>query len=308
MDLELSGKSVIVTGGGSNIGRAIALAFGAEGANVTIGDIEVEQAERVAALARERGAGGAQVIKTDVRGVYVLLEAAQRVGVERFLHISTDEVYGDIAPGLASREDDRLHPRSPYAASKAGGEMMCLAFRETYGLPLVITRGSNNLGPHQYPEKAVPPFITNALDDEPLPVYGDGMQTRDWLYVQDHCEALDMLLHRGEPGEAYNIAAGNEQPNLEVAKTLLHLLDKPKSLIRFVEDRPGHDRRYSLDTTKVRSLGWQPRHDVGAALEQTVAWYRDNRWWWEKIKSGEYREYYQRQYGARLRNATPSGD
>lgn len=239
-------------------------------------------------------------IRTDIHGVFVLLEAARKVGVERFLQVSTDEVYGDIPPGKSSKEGDQLWPRSPYAASKAGAEMMCWAFRETYGVPIVITRASNNVGPYQHPEKAVPLFTTNALDDEPLPLYGDGQQVRDWLYVDDHCEALDLLLHDGEEGEAYNIGAGNERPNLDVIETILTLLDKPQSLVRHVEDREGHDRRYSLDTAKIRALGWQPQHDFEAAMRLTVDWYRDTRWWWEKIKSGAYREYYQRQYGRRL--------
>ena len=244
-------------------------------------------------------------IQTDVYGTYVLLEAAREASVERFLHISTDEVYGESLPGQRFTEDDPLRPRSPYAASKAGGELQCRAFFETYGLPVVIARPANNIGPYQHPEKAVPLFITNALEDEPLPVYGRGLQVRDRLYVEDDCEALDLLLHRGEVGEAYNISADNERTNLEVAETILEILDKPKRLIRFVEDRPGHDRQYSMDASKIRALGWAPKHDFRAALEKTVAWYRDNRWWWEKIKSGEYRRYYQQMYGRRLAEATP---
>jgi len=248
---------------------------------------------------------GRDFIETDVLGTYVLLEEARRADIQRFLHISTDEVYGDIAPGLASRESDPLNPRSPYAASKAGAEMQCRAFFETYGLPVVISRGSNNIGPYQHPEKAVPLFVTNALDDQPIPLYGDGRQVRDWQYVEDHCAALDLLLHHGEPGEAYNVGADNQRPNIEVVHTILALLDKPRSLIRHVEDRPGHDRRYSLDSSKIHALGWAPRHDSQAAIEKTVAWYVDNRWWWEKIKLGQYREYYQQQYGQRLAGAPP---
>ncbi len=244
-------------------------------------------------------------IHTDVYGTFVLLEAARQQGVERFLHISTDEVYGEVEPGRASKESDPMHPRSPYSASKAGAEHMCTAFRETYGLPVVISRGTNNVGPYQHPEKAVPLFITNALDDQPIPLYGDGGNVRDWQFVADHCEALDLLLHRGEPGEAYNVGAGNERPNLEMLETVLALMEKPKDLIRFVEDRPGHDRRYSLDSTKIRALGWSPRHDFTTTIEKTVAWYRENRWWWEKVKSGQYQEYYQRMYGRRLAEAKP---
>ena len=244
-------------------------------------------------------------IQTEVYGTYVLLEAARRRGVERFLHVSTDEVYGQSIGDRQFTEGDPFRPRSPYAASKAGGELLAHAFAETYGLPVVIARPANNIGPRQHPEKAVPLFVTNALDDQPLPVYGRGLQVRDRLYVEDNCEALDLLLHRGETGEAYNIAAGNERANIEVAETILDLLEKPKSLIRFVEDRPGHDQRYRLDAAKIRALGWSPKHDFQPALEKTVDWYRQNRWWWEKIKSGQYQQYYERQYGKRLAEAAP---
>jgi dTDP-glucose 4,6-dehydratase len=246
----------------------------------------------------------APFIRTDVHGAYTLLAAAAATGrIERFLHISTDEVYGDVPPPRLSKESDPLHPRSPYSASKAGGDMQCLAFVGTYSLPVVIARPCNNVGPNQYPEKMAPLFITNALEDEPLPVYGDGRQVRDWLFVEDNCEALDLLLHRGAPGEVYNIGAGNERPNLDTVETILTLLGKPRSLVRFVEDRPGHDRRYALDWQKMRALGWSPRHDFPAAFQKTVAWYVDNRWWWEKIKSGDFRTYYERQYAARLASA-----
>ena len=244
-------------------------------------------------------------IQTDVFGTYVLLDAARTAGIERFLHISTDEVYGQSLGEQRFTERDPFRPRSPYAASKAGGELQCWAFVETYGLPVVIARPANNIGPRQHLEKAVPLFVTNALDDQPLPVYGRGQQVRDRLYVDDHCAALALLLHDGEVGEAYNIAAGNERTNLEVAETVLELLEKPKSLIRFVEDRPGHDERYRMDDTKLRALGWAPRHDFDAAIQETVDWYRENRWWWEKVKSGEYRQYYQRMYGRRLAEAKP---
>jgi dTDP-glucose 4,6-dehydratase len=244
-------------------------------------------------------------IQTDVFGTYILLEAARAAGIERFLHISTDEVYGPSPAGKRFDESAPFRPRSPYAASKAGGELQCWAFIETYGLPIVIARPANNVGPRQHPEKAIPLFVTNALEDEPLPVYGEGLQVRDRLYVEDHCEALDLLLHKGETGEAYNIAADNERPNIEVAETILELLEKPKSLIRFVEDRLGHDERYSLESDKIRALGWRPTNDFEAVIEKTVDWYRENRWWWQKVKSGQYREYYERMYGKRLAEAKP---
>jgi dTDP-glucose 4,6-dehydratase len=270
----------------------------------------VAQVDAVAHLAAEshvdrslEDPGG--FIQTEVYGTYVLLEAARQRGVERFLHVSTDEVYGQSIGDQRFVETDQFRPRSPYSASKAGGELMAHAFAETYGLPVVIARPANNIGPRQHPEKAIPLFTTNALDDQPLPLYGKGLQVRDRLYVEDHCEALDLLLHRGETGEAYNIVAGNERANIDVAETILELLEKPKSLIRFVEDRPGHDQRYSMDGAKLRALGWSPRHDFQSALEKTVSWYRDNRWWWENVKSGEYRAYYERMYGRRLAESKP---
>ncbi|MGB2694931.1 MAG: dTDP-glucose 4,6-dehydratase [Dehalococcoidia bacterium] len=244
-------------------------------------------------------------IQTDVYGTFVLLEAARTNGIERFVHVSTDEVYGHSLGDQRFVESDPMRPRSPYAASKAGGELQVHAFRETYGLPVVIARPVNTVGPRQYPEKAIPLFATNALDDQPLPVYAEGLQVRDRMYVDDHCAALDLLLRKGELGEVYNISADNERTNIEVVETVLALLEKPRSLIRFVEDRPGHDQRYNLDSSKLRALAWSPAHDFAATMEKTVAWYRDNRWWWEKIKSGEYGEYYQRMYGRRLAEAKP---
>lgn len=239
-------------------------------------------------------------IQTDVFGTYVLLEAARKFGLERYHQVSTDEVYGEVLDGR-SRETDRLYTRSPYSASKAGGDLMCLAYFTSFGVPVTITRGSNNIGPYQYPEKVVPLFITNAIDDIPLPVYGDGLQMRDYQYVLDHCEGIDVVLHHGQPGEIYNLGTGVEVCNLYMAQLILQLLGKPQSLIRFVADRPGHDRRYALDCSKIQSLGWRSRHTFEEALEKTVYWYRDNAWWWRKIKSGEhYRAYYARQYGSRL--------
>jgi dTDP-glucose 4,6-dehydratase len=239
-------------------------------------------------------------IETDVMGAYVLLEAARRHAVERVLYVSTDEVYGPRVPDSPALETDVLEPSNPYAASKAGGEQMSLAYYRTYGLPVVVTRSANNIGPYQHPEKAVPLFVTNALNDEPLPVYGEGLQVRDRLYVEDNCTALDLLLHEGVPGEAYNIGSLNERTNLEVAETILGLLGKPRSLIRFVPDRLNHDVRYSLDTTKLRHLRWAPRYDYDKAMEKTVSWYRDHRSWWEPIKAGAFAQYFQAQYDARL--------
>jgi dTDP-glucose 4,6-dehydratase len=237
-------------------------------------------------------------IQTDVYGTYVLLEAMREFGLRRMLHVSTDEVYGSIPKG-SSVETDNLLPNSPYSASKAGGDLMCRAYHVTYGVPVVITRGSNNFGPFQYPEKVIPLFITNALDDKPLPLYGDGQNVRDWLYVLDHCEAIDLVLQEGEDGEIYNVGADHELTNLTLTETILDLVGKPRSMIQFVEDRPGHDRRYSLNSSKIQALGWRARQGFEEALEGTVRWYTDNRWWWEKLKAGEYESYYQKQYGTR---------
>lgn len=249
-------------------------------------------------------------IQTDVFGTYTLLEAArQRPQLRRFLHVSTDEVYGEVLPtDKPSVETDLFNPRSPYSASKAGGEMQCRAYVESYGLPIVVARPANNVGPRQHVEKAIPLFATNALQDLPLPVYGDGQQVRDRLFVEDHCEALDLVLHEGTPGEAYNIGADNHRPNLEVAELVLDLLEKPRSLIRFVTDRTGHDRGYYLDWAKVRALGWAPRHDFKATIAKTVEWYLENRWWWEKVRGADiFRKYYEEQYGKRLATARPYG-
>jgi dTDP-glucose 4,6-dehydratase len=238
-------------------------------------------------------------IMTDVYGSYVLLEAAKTFGLERYHQVGTDEVYGQVLTG-SSTEIDPLHTRSPYSASKAGGDMMALAYHASFGVPITITRGSNSIGPYQYPEKVVPLFITNAIDDKPLPVYGDGLQMRDYQYVRDHCEGIDLVLHRGQPGEIYNLGTGVETRNIDMAHVILDLLGKPKSLVQHITDRPGHDRRYALDVHKVRALGWEPRHDFAQAIEATVRWYVDNAWWWRKITSGErYQAYYQRHYAGR---------
>lgn len=250
----------------------------------------------------------ADFIETNVRGAYNVLSAARDAGVERVLHISTDEVYGPATESDARREEDGFRPRSPYAVSKAAGDMMCRAFAETFGMQVVVARPANNIGPYQHPEKAVPLFATNALEGKPLPVYGDGLQQRDRLYVEDCVRALLLLLERGERGEAYNVQAGNHRTNLDVARAILDLLDRPYNLIQFVEDREGHDPSYYMDTTKIRALGWSPEHDFGAALERTVSWYADNRWWWERAKSGAFEEYYARQYGQRLERARGYSD
>jgi dTDP-glucose 4,6-dehydratase len=238
-------------------------------------------------------------IHTDVAGVYILLDEARKHGVGRFLQVSTDEVYGDVEEGF-SKEGDHFLPNSPYAASKASGELMVRAYQVTYGMDTVITRGSNTFGPYQYPEKLLPLFITEAIDDKPLPLYGDGMQVRDWLYVDDHVSGIDLALHKGETGEAYNIAGENQQHNIDVVRRMLALLGKPESLIRRVPDRPGHDRRYAMNCDKLRALGWVRQNDFDTALEATVRWYEANALWWREIKTGDYLEYYKQQYADRL--------
>jgi dTDP-glucose 4,6-dehydratase len=239
-------------------------------------------------------------IHTNSMGVYVLLEESRKHGVERFLHVSTDEIYGSIPKG-AFKEGDALEPNSPYAASKAAGDLMARAYHMTYGMHTVITRGSNTYGPYQYPEKLMPLFISNAIDNQPLPLYGDGKQVRDWLHVDDHCLGIEHVLLHGEAGNAYNLGGENEQNNIDVIHRMLKLLGKPESLIHPVQDRPGHDRRYALDNSKIRKLGWKPSIRFEQGLESTVKWYTENEWWWRKIKSGEYLEYYHAQYGQRLR-------
>lgn len=240
-----------------------------------------------------------EFIRTDVFGTYVLLETAKELALERYHQVSTDEVYGEVLVGRA-KETDPLHTRSPYSASKAGGDLLCMAYYSSFGLPVTITRGSNNIGPYQYPEKVVPLFITNAIDDQPLPLYGDGSQMRDYQYVLDHCEGVDLVLHRGQAGEVYNLGTGVETRNIDMAYAILDFLGKPRSLIQPVRDRPGHDRRYALDVSKIRALGWESSRTFTEALEETVRWYVENEWWWRPIKSGEhYLEYYRRQYEGR---------
>jgi dTDP-glucose 4,6-dehydratase len=236
-----------------------------------------------------------QFILTDVYGTFVLMDAARAAGHQRFLQVSTDEVYGDVVKGR-SREDDPLRPRSPYSATKAGGELLVQAFRSSYGFPAVVTRGSNTYGWFQYPEKIIPLFITNAIEDRPLPLYGDGGSVRDYLFVEDHCRGIDVALRRGVPGEDYNIGAGGEISGVHVADTVLRLLGKPADLKEFVRDRPGHDRRYALDSSKLRGLGWEPRVGFDDGMERTVRWYLDNESWWRPLKSGEFWSFYQRNY------------
>ncbi|PYM99343.1 MAG: dTDP-glucose 4,6-dehydratase [Candidatus Rokuibacteriota bacterium] len=237
-------------------------------------------------------------LRTDVFGVFTLLEAVKELKIPRLLHISTDEVYGSVARG-SSREIDPLRPSNPYSASKAGGDLLALAYWQTHRLPVLITRSSNNFGPSQYPEKVIPLFVTNALDDQLLPLYGDGKNVRDWLYVLDNCAAIDLVLRKGGEGEVYNIGGGHEVENVVLTRQILQLTGKPESLIKPVKDRPGHDRRYSLDSKKVRQLGWTPRHRFPDALATTVAWYREHETWWRPLKSGEFRAYYEKQYGHR---------
>lgn len=237
-------------------------------------------------------------IQTDVFGTYVLLEAAKRNNHERYIQISTDEVYGSIERG-AFTEASPLHPNSPYAASKAAGDLLVQSYVRTYGFPAIITRSSNNFGPNQYPEKVVPLFITNALEDKPLPLYGDGLNIRDWIYVIDNCAAIDLVLHRGQPGEVYNIGGGSERTNIELTQFILNELGKPAGLIQYVKDRAGHDRRYALDCGKIAALGFKARHAFEDDLRETIRWYRENAAWWQKIKSGEFQKYYNRMYAKR---------
>ena len=239
-------------------------------------------------------------ITTNVLGTYHVLAAARAAAVERVLVQSTDEVYGPTPAGVEVREDALLAPRSPYSASKLGAEMQARAFHTSFGLPVVVSRGMNTIGPRQYPEKAVPLFTINALLGEPLPLYGDGMQERDRFFVDDHAAALDVLLHHGEPGAVYNAGAGNYATNRLVAETILDLLDRPHDLIRPVKDRPGHDPRYRLDTSRLRSLGWAPTLGLEEALRRTVDWYREHRAWWQPLRERMHQGYYQRQYGERL--------
>ncbi|MCH8956115.1 dTDP-glucose 4,6-dehydratase [candidate division KSB1 bacterium] len=234
-------------------------------------------------------------IRTDVFGTFVLLEAARTNKIEKFIQISTDEVYGSIDKGSFT-ENDPLMPSSPYSASKTGADRLAFSYFVTYDLPVIVTRCSNNFGPFHYPEKLIPLFVTNAIENKSLPIYGDGKNVRDWIYVEDHCDGVEFVCQNGKLGEVYNIGGGNEKTNLEITERILKKLEKPQSLMTHVKDRLGHDRRYSIDCSKIADLGWQPKHEFEEALDKTITWFMENRWWWEKLKSGEYLEYYTQQY------------
>lgn len=240
-------------------------------------------------------------VKTNVLGTQVLLDAAKKHGVTKFVQVSTDEVYGSLGETGLFSETTSLTPNSPYSASKAGGDLLVRAYYETFGLPVNITRCSNNYGPYQFPEKLIPLMIANALNDKQLPIYGDGLNIRDWLYVEDHCSAIDLVIHKGHNGEVYNIGGNNERTNIHIVKTILEQLGKPELLMKFVEDRLGHDRRYGIDASKITNeLGWQPKHTFETGIKETISWYLNNRTWWERIQSGAYQAYYEKQYGTRL--------
>jgi dTDP-glucose 4,6-dehydratase len=241
--------------------------------------------------------GAAVFIETNVLGTQVLLESAKEKGIEKFLQVSTDEVYGSLGSNGKFTEQTPLHPNSPYAASKASADLLCLAYEHTFGFPVVITRCSNNYGPYQFPEKLIPLMIANALNDKPLPVYGKGTNVRDWLHVLDHCEAIYVVLHKGIVGEIYNIGGNNEWKNIDIVKLLLAHLNKPESLITYVTDRLGHDLRYAIDASKIKKeLGWQPRYTFETGITETIEWYLNNKDWWQRIISGDYKEYYEKMY------------
>jgi len=240
-------------------------------------------------------------VKTNVLGTQVLLDAAKKHGISKFVQVSTDEVYGSLGETGLFSETTPLAPNSPYSASKAGGDLLVRAYHETFDLPVSITRCSNNYGPYQFPEKLIPLMISKALADEQLPIYGDGLNIRDWLYVEDHCSAIDLVIHKGRNGEVYNIGGNNERTNVHIVKTILEQLGKPESLMTYVKDRPGHDRRYGINPTKtMMELGWQPKHSFETGIHETIKWYLDNKEWWTRIQSGAYQEYYAKQYGSRL--------
>jgi dTDP-glucose 4,6-dehydratase len=240
-------------------------------------------------------------VQTNIQGTLALLDAAKTIGVTKYLQVSTDEVYGTLGETGYFTEETPLAANSPYSASKAGADLLVRAYNETFGLPVNITRCSNNYGPFHFPEKLIPLMIINALNDKELPIYGDGLNIRDWLHVEDHCQAIDLVLHKGRNGEVYNVGGNNERTNIEIVKTILKHLNKPESLMKFVTDRPGHDRRYAIDATKLRTeLGWSPKYNFDTGIEQTINWYLNNREWWENIISGEYQDYVKSQYGDRL--------
>ncbi|PFK21273.1 dTDP-glucose 4,6-dehydratase [Bacillus cereus] len=240
-------------------------------------------------------------IQTNIQGTQVLLDAAKNAEVKKYLQVSTDEVYGTLGETGYFTEETPLASNSPYSSSKAGADLLVRAYHETFGLPVNITRCSNNYGPFHFPEKLIPLMIINALNDKQLPVYGDGLNVRDWLHVEDHCQAIDLVLHKGKNGEVYNVGGNNERTNIEIIKTILKALGKPESLIKYVTDRPGHDRRYAIDATKLREeLGWSPNYNFDTGIEQTIKWYLENQDWWKNIISGEYQEYFKNQYANRL--------
>lgn len=242
-------------------------------------------------------------LKTNILGTQVLMDASRKYGVKRFHQVSTDEVYGDLPldrPDLLFRESTPLHTSSPYSASKAGADLLVLAYYRTFKLPITISRCSNNYGPYQFPEKLIPLMISRALDNQSLPVYGEGLNVRDWLHVKDHCSAIDLIIRNGKAGEVYNIGGHNEKANIEVVKIILKALDKPESLISYVKDRPGHDQRYAIDPTYIiKELGWKPEYNFETGIKQTIDWYLGNKEWWENIVSGEYKEYYKKMYSER---------
>ena len=240
-------------------------------------------------------------VQTNIQGTLALLDAAKTFGVTKYLQVSTDEVYGTLGETGYFTEETPLAANSPYSASKAGADLLVRAYHETFNLPVNITRCSNNYGPFHFPEKLIPLMIINALNDKDLPIYGDGLNIRDWLHVEDHCQAIDLVLHKGRNGEVYNVGGNNERTNIDIVKTILKHLNKPESLMKFVKDRPGHDRRYAIDATKLRNeLGWSPKYNFETGIEQTINWYLNNQEWWENIISGEYQEYVKSQYGNRL--------
>lgn len=254
----------------------------------------------------DRSVEGPEVfVRTNILGTEILLEEARRHGVQRFVMVSTDEVYGSLGTEGMFTEDTPLAPNSPYAASKASSDLLCRAFFKTFDFPVMITRCSNNYGAFQFPEKLIPLMLANALEDKPLPVYGDGQNVRDWLYVDDHCRALDLVLRQGKPGEVYNIGGCNEMKNLDLVELLVDKLGKSRDLITFVKDRPGHDLRYAIDATKIMTtLNWAPSVEFPEGLARTIDWYLDNRPWWETIRSGEYRNYYEKMYGTEGRHGS----
>lgn len=244
--------------------------------------------------------GASEFVQTNIVGTNVLLELAKEFPLQSFIQISTDEVYGSLGSDGKFTEETSLHPNSPYAASKAAADMLALSYHHTFGIPVVITRCSNNYGPYQFPEKLIPLMIANALQDKPLPVYGDGLNVRDWIYVEDHCEAIDLIMQRGRAGEIYNIGGASERKNIDVVRLIVRQLGKSESLIQFVKDRPGHDRRYAMDFSKLqRTFGWRPRHTFEEGLAKTIDWYLQHEPWWKRIISGEYREYYKKMYEER---------